>query len=118
LPPIDPTLEEYLAAAEGGSGSVSVWGILGVPGKRVLTPSETEELAQRVVKSAEEASHDRAVSVQVYGNLNAFSLDGSAALVRSLAAQPEIHAIRSAANEVAETTLASSDLAGERAGSE
>jgi hypothetical protein len=100
MPPIDPTLEEDLVAAEGGSLPVSVWGILSEPGKRLLTPSETEEIAKRVVSRAEAASRDQAASVQVYGNLNAFTLDGSAALVRSLAAQPEIRAIHSAANKV------------------
>jgi hypothetical protein len=100
VPPIDPTLEEQIVAAEGVSQPVSVWGILSEPGKRLLTPSETEELAKRVVTRAEEACRDQAASVQVYGNLNAFTLDGSAALIRSLAAQPEIRAIHSAANKV------------------
>jgi hypothetical protein len=111
LPPINPTLEQHLAAAEDAAESVSVWGILSLPGKRILTPSETEELAQRVVKSAEEASHDRAASVQVYSNINAFTLYGSAALIRSLAAQPEIRAIHSTANQATyESAPASSSL--------
>lgn len=94
---IDPALEEQLAEADASSKSLAVWGTLQTPlGKRDLSPTDVGELAHRIVARAEEATGDRAKAVQVYENLNTFSLDATPRLIRNLAMQPEVASLGAA----------------------
>jgi hypothetical protein len=94
---IDPVLEEQLAEAETSSTPVGVWGTLGLPaGSKSLSPNEVEELARRIVARAEQATGEHASAVQVYENLNTFSLDGPPELIRTIARQPEVVSIGAA----------------------
>ena len=94
---IDQRLEQQLSEAAAKSAHVGVWGTLALPvGKRTLTPADVVALTHRIVRRAEQASGHEAKSVQVYENLNTFSLDGPPALIRTIAAQPEVVSLRPA----------------------
>lgn len=88
---IDPVLEEQLAEADASSKPVGVWGTLGLPdGNDSLSQDQVTELARGIVARAEQATGEQAIAVQVYENLNAFSLDGPPELIRTIARQPEV----------------------------
>jgi len=95
---IDSALERQIATAEQASQTVPVWATVAIPvGKKTLSPKDVGELARRVVERVEKATGSRAEELEIYENLNAFSVNGTPELIRALARQPEIAAIRSTA---------------------
>ena len=91
---INSALEKQLAEAKKNSATVGVWGTL--DGERVV-PSEMVELARRIIARAEGMTGRHASAVQIYENLNSFSLDGDPDLIRTIAQQPEVLSLAAAA---------------------
>jgi len=94
---IDPQLEEELNKAEADSAQqIGVWATVGTKeGRPTLAPAEVTDLARAMIERAESRSGHRAAAVKVHENLNTFTLDAPAKLIRELAQEPQVLQLRS-----------------------
>jgi hypothetical protein len=90
---IDSVLEQQISAAADGSDAVGVWGEL----RAASSPDDVKKLVHGVLARVEKGTGLRADDLQVYDNLNAFSLNGHPELIRALADQPEVISLKSTA---------------------
>lgn len=94
---IDPQLEEELSKSEADSAQqIGVWATVGTKeGHPTLAPAEVTDLARALIERAESRSGHRADAVKVHENLNTFTLNAPAKLIRELAQEPQVLQLRS-----------------------
>lgn len=87
---LDPELRRQLDVSAEDASLGAVFTLRSGAEAAFLSPEEARTLAELVVERAASTAHARPEAVQVFANVQSFAVQGPAALVRAIIAQPEV----------------------------